>query len=512
MLPAVELEGEPLPPSSLRPSFRWAQRVFALTLLGLLLYGFPTNAAIFLVAVAVSAVLAVMDLASFVRDETRREFSYVMAVSILAGYGLGTAIFMISERTLTATSTQYWVPQGLYYGQSGLSRALGACLFASAALYMMSVWEYKGGRRAKSLGPFSETERSNLRLGGLIVPLVLTSTVVIAVATGKLGYMGTISNVDGRVHPLGALASLIAPALAFLLVLQIRLGVRAIGRLVLLIALVFLGLVLLVMGRRYLLYGVVLGLAALFVNQSSGGVDGNRVGDRRPQVPFRALFWLPVAFAGGIALYWAFAFFLSLRMVFTRVGEDASLGAATGLAWNQLMGTQGAIVQTGLHENLGSRPYILAYFGGLADLDSDRLPTHGTELSLAVQATIPSSVSEKSGAALVPENVIHPLYGLAAFDGPNSFLVAGFDDWGLLGVVAYPIAVVFLFRLIFQLTRRIVRNSAVVYFVWAALAFQLLYIEQALAGALVAVRNLLLIVVGLHCALLVLQGRSRQPS
>ena len=89
---------------------------------------------------------------------------------------------------------------------------------------------------------------------------------------------------------------------------------------------------------------------------------------------------------------------------------------------------------------------------------------------------------------------MHPLYGIPVFDGPSSVLVVGFDDFGFLGALIYPLGVVLLFGWFNKLVGTVVRDAPIRLFVLFALLFQLLYIEQAFGAVFVTLRNLVIVI------------------
>jgi hypothetical protein len=131
-------------------------------------------------------------------------------------------------------------------------------------------------------------------------------------------------------------------------------------------------------------------------------------------------------------------------------------------------------------------------------ISSARMPAFGAELLYSVQMTIPSVLMPGKAAALppAPEYLTHPRYGIPIFDHPGSILVTGFDDFGFLGVLIYPLSVVLLYGWFNKFLRSALKNSPIRLFVLFTLLFQLLYIEQSLTAVFVTLRNLLIIVGG----------------
>ncbi len=129
-------------------------------------------------------------------------------------------------------------------------------------------------------------------------------------------------------------------------------------------------------------------------------------------------------------------------------------------------------------------------------ISSARMPAFGAEFVYSVQMAIPSILMPGKVGAMpaAPEALVHPRYGIPVFDGPNSVLVAGFDDFGFLGALVYPLFVVLLYGAFYRSLRTFVRDQPIRLFVLFTLLFQLLYIEQAFGSVFVSLRNLLIVV------------------
>jgi hypothetical protein len=199
----------------------------------------------------------------------------------------------------------------------------------------------------------------------------------------------------------------------------------------------------------------------------------------------------------GVVLYWGFNFFMAMRLAAeSEPGGDASVLELGRAALSQLSGAQASVVRGQLAENVGSRPFILSYLAGLMEISSSRMPAFGAELFYSLQMAIPSVLMPEKVAVLPPEPeyVVHPRYGIPVFDGANSALVTGFDDFGFLGALVYPLGVAVLYGWFNKALRAVVRDSAIRLFVLFAILFQLLYIEQGFASTFLTFRNLIIVV------------------
>lgn len=441
----------------------------------LLLLLFSQSALLFAAAVVLAAGVALLDLSRLILRTDRIRLSFTLAVSILLGYGLGSAIYLISYGTIDATQYQYWAPQGLLFDQEGLATALAASLLAAAVLYVRAAIERPVHSNA-ILYSLASPKAERLVWLGVAVALL-------ALRAGDIGYGGALVSDTGHVSPVGAFGNLMAPPLVPYALLLITDKRSLAKRLMLVAALVPLLAVTLLLGRRYLLYVLVLSAMALHMR-------GYRF-TKRGLVVGGGFFVLTT-----LLLYFGFNFFMALRFAAGELGRDASLPELVRAALSQLSGTQAHLVQEYLAENVASRPFILSYLAGLMGISSTQMPAFGAEFLYSVQMAIPSILMPGKVAALpsTPEDLVHPLYGIPVFDGPNSVLIAGFDDFGFLGAMVYPLGVVLLFGWFNKFVRAAVRDAPIRLFVLFAILFQLLYIEQAMAAVFVTLRNLTIVI------------------
>ena len=453
-----------LPRRATKPVVLWG--------LGVALVLFSDSAIAFDLIAVIASVIAFRDLYFLVAAPRHATFARVLAVSILLGYAFGAIIYLAANNTLHAADFQYWSAEGLFFDQESLAIALASSFFSAGLLYIVASYQTPVGEQvlARSSGIF----RQRLVWLGVIITIV-------ALARGDLGYMGAATSELGSVAPLGALATLLAPALAACLALTMLFEKRASRRVILVAALLVLAAALVVMGRRYLLYSLVL----CFIALGFGGLQIRRL-------PRRTLALLLLA---ALFLYEGSRVFMAVRITAWSPHPHDGLIAMAKDAVPLLTGDNKVALQEILLQNSGSRPFILAYFAGLMRTAGSALPLFGGELVYSIQMVIPSFLlpSKLSSLPLTPEALVHPYYGISVFDGPGSILVSGFDDFGWLGILLYPLALVSLYELFFRFTCFVTSEASVRIFVWFVLTFELLYVEQGLTEQLVLVRNLLIV-------------------
>lgn len=435
---------------------------------------FSNSHLMFALVVAAVALLATRELWHIVTNPKTIRFSRVLAASILLGYVVGTAVYLGHFQTTDAAAYQYWQDYGLHYDQHSLALALAAALAASAMLYATSLWEAPKSFGALLNDLLDPKAERIVWLGMLFV--------VAALYSGQIGYMGATKTDSGRITALGALAVLVTPPLVPYTLAVATAEHRLPRRFLLSTALIFFIAVTFILGRRYLLYVLVLSAIVMFAR-------GYRLSSKHWAI--LAIF----ATMTALALYWGFKFFMALRLAVWELGPDAGLRKLISASLSMLGSSQSREVSAQLAENVGTRTFILSYFGGLVGIDNWNVPALGKELLYSIQMAVPSLLMPGKTAVLpsTPEELMHPLYGIPAFDGPNTIIVAGYDDFGFIGAALYPLALIMLYCGFYAAVCRIIRRQSIRLFVIFTLLFQLLYVEQSLTASFVVLRDLIII-------------------
>ena len=435
---------------------------------------FSDSHSVFTLTVTFASLLAVYELWRIITRPWQVRFSEILSISILLGYVVGTGIYLVYLGTTKAAEYQYWQHYGLYYDQQSLGLALAALLAASALLYAVSGWESSKEILKSPIPSFTPKAARIVWLGVLLVLLALYA--------GQIGYMGATTDESGRITALGALAVLITPPMVPYTLALATSGNPLAKRCLLWAALALLISVTFVLGRRYLVYVLVLSAMVLFARRNRLSLG-------------HLLVIVLLGVIAVVALYWGFKFFMALRLAVWQLGPDADLWAQASMAWSMLGGDQSFEIEARLTENVGTRTFMLSYFAGLVGIGIGSLPTFGKELLYSLKMAVPSLLMPGKTGSLSssPEELIHPFYGIPVFDGPNSIVVAGYDDFGFVGVALYPVVLVMLYMGFYGAVCRVTRQQPIRLFVLFALLFQLLYVEQSLTASFVALRDLLIL-------------------
>lgn len=439
---------------------------------------FPGSRAVFTALIVAASLFAGNELRRILIQSEGVQFSRVLAVSILLGYAVGATVYLGYFQTTDATIHQYWQEYGLYYSQQSLGLALAAVLGCSSLLYAMSAMEYRKPLVSCWVELSAPSAERIVWLGLLLV--------VSALYTGEIGYMGPTTDPSGRITALGALAVLVTPPMVpYALAVALASGDRQLPKRYLLwmAPALFIG-VTFVLGRRYLLYALVLSAMVVFA--------------RGYRLSVRHIGMMAVAgVIAAIALYVGFKFFMALRLAGWQLGPDVGLRELISTALLMLGSNESQEVEAQLSENVGTRTFILSYFASLVGGGSGQVPALGKELLYSVQMAVPSLLmpGKTAGLPASPEELMHPLYGLPVFDGPNTIVVAGYDDFGFLGAALYPLGLAIFYVSFYAFVCRVTSSQSKRLFVLFALLFQLFYVEQSLTANFVVLRDLVVVLV-----------------
>jgi hypothetical protein len=88
-----------------------------------------------------------------------------------------------------------------------------------------------------------------------------------------------------------------------------------------------------------------------------------------------------------------------------------------------------------------------------------------------------------------PEALTHPIYGIPIQDLANSVLVTGYNDFGFVGALVYPVGVAILYSQLTRAVKAVAPVAPVFVFIALILLFQLFFIEQSFTSVVVNVRN-----------------------
>ena len=392
-------------------------------------------------------------------------FSHLFCISNTVGYGLGVVNSWLTVQRGNLTLAEYF-----HRDPGAVSHAMAAVLISSGILY--------------TLGEIFETPifGQNFLLpldnrAALFVPLG-TALVIAGYATGQLSYMGSTAAANGgHMGILGGLLGWLFPTLFAFTCLCILEWPKGMMRRIFAVMLAIQFLLIVPMGRRNLIYFVLLGGIA------------TRFGSFRPKwsFPRKVVYAAIVVVVVGVGTT---AFFYLRYASWGR--HRVSLTDRISLAWTLFESGNTGKANQSLKANLQKRTFVLGFISDLLDASLRIEPAEGQNALHEFQLVIPSALwADKNAFLYTEESVANTTYGFHYKDEANSLYSAGAIDFGIWGMIIYPIVISALFRLMAEIMR-VNMPEVVATMVVLFLAYNALLTEAGLWVRLLAIRDSLL--------------------
>lgn len=316
---------------------------------------------------------------------------------------------------------------------------------------------------------------------------ICAALIGIAYFRGTLSYMSNLAGSGGRVSVFGLIVLLLAglaPAIGAIGFTQstgwrrIRFG--AAGLICLLANIPI--------GRRVFAYALLLALIGAF-----------RLSGRTLQISRGRKAVMSVA-AVGLVLVASFIL-MALRMASNRTGErHLSISKITQVAERTSLTDPRAVFDT-LSSNVDTRTsFLIQYLALLSKGGHSASPLYGTDAELGVLQLVPSVFYDYVGVdktrirMVSEEDLANEHFGLITQDMANSVLTGGFIDFGLLGVLVYPVLACVLARGFLLLLAMATPREGQVLAILAIISL-FLATELAIQGYLIDFRNTVVLVV-----------------
>lgn len=353
--------------------------------------------------------------------------STVLAITLGSAYGLGTVNTWFTLPRGDATLGEF-----LYISPIDLSHTIGTVM-ASVALLL-------------AVGELLETaifgEEFQLEFTNRAVILLTLGTAVLGAAYvhGSLGFMGAANDSEGAdIGRLGYLANLsdwLSGSL-FAMAVCVSLNITGIFRRY---YTRFLSVVLFVMifptGRRHMVFSVILAVLAL------------RLG--RYRIPYSNLKKaILLGLVAGI-IYAASIGFFYLRVAgygMLKPTLVARVTAAIELAHTESYSD----IKAEFSKNLQTRTFILGFLAQLEGYTDTMPAAHGYDIQHQFELALPSILYPGKDIFFSEEGLADTLFGASYTDEANSILTAGVIDFGVWGILAYPLCVVLMIRVFFEI-------------------------------------------------------------
>jgi hypothetical protein len=138
--------------------------------------------------------------------------------------------------------------------------------------------------------------------------------------------------------------------------------------------------------------------------------------------------------------------------------------------------------------NAEKRTFVLGFFADVLEGSSQRTPGLGRDLAEYVGSVVPRVINPEKDLSFGEESFADELFGLTYGDAANSILTNGAVDFGLLGVIAYPLLIVAIMRFSVEALSRFLPALPMAIITLGAI-FSVLQTETATSAYFISIRN-----------------------
>ena len=416
--------------------------------------------------------------------DTRRITAFsLLAINISGGYIFGPLLAVIE---LGANGVAPWTLQAAGSQHAYVFASSLGCLVVLVLIGLGELW----GIAIFEISRFSSAP-VHVRLS--IVAIVLTFLIVLATASGQVGYMGLMHAVNSsRTGILGSLGETALAISPMLLIAWFATGSK--GKFtvaILVVTLASISVLTIITGRRYLLtlvIDILLGYFVFWGRRFFKDVSLLRHGLIKKAIIRPLLISLLLGYgmilgAKGFQDIREASYYLGARASPMTLVEFAIEHASTSAIQNAQYRIQSA-------QRIASLP---AYLGAI--LETKGYDKFGVCFARGFVTAIPRLFLP--GKIIILNRLrcskadVADARGLVAVDSPVTLLTYGFLDFGMLGLFLYPIGFAFLFNSITAVARA---NAHLSIYVAAMSVATLTYIEQDIAFYFVNIRNAFIII------------------
>lgn len=383
------------------------------------------------------------------------DLSLIVGAMILGGISLYLLFDLLGRRAPLRVSTLLVITLGLAYGLGSANtwftlprsdEALGEFLgintpslaYGIASVLVTSALLLGLGELfEKPL--FGEDFELKFNNRSLVLLTLGTAALAGSFLHGSTGFMGETAAQGpddyGRISVLGSLSAwLSGPLLALSVCVSLNLKSRF-GRIYSAVLAVAIFAMIFPLGRRVLIYAIVLAFIGL------------RLG--RYKIPWSPLKKTIVLTLLACFLYIATIGFFYLRLAGygqVRLTLLQRVGAAIKLAEEKSYSD----IKEQFSSNVQQRTFILGFLSQVEAYAATMETGHGTDLAGQFQLALPSIFFPSKDVFFQEEGYANQLFGSNYLDEANSILTAGAVDFGIWGVLAYPIFIVIMVRIFFE--------------------------------------------------------------
>jgi hypothetical protein len=392
--------------------------------------------------------------------------STMLAMSLLLGYGSGAL-----NTWLTLPRGNLTVGQYIGIGKGALAHGMAAVLLSTVLLYFLGEIVERPLFRPGYQLQITDSTRSLIYFGLVAV--------LAGYATHSLVFEG-VASAGGRASIPGMFIIWLSTPITALAVAAFLTADRGRQRLFAgLSALLLLGM-LAVRGRRGTVYTAV---EILFVL----GLAGYRW--RGKGIRNAVL----LAFLGSVVVTTSLVFVLLRIAPVNQAGRTMPTLAQKAAGAEELYKQGGAfaLAAQATRKNVETRTLVLSFLSSILEATSTKTPAHGRDTLGMIQLAIPRVIDPQKNAFFSEEELVDQQFGFGFGDQPNSILTAGATDFGLAGVIIYPILVVVAVRIAFAFASVVLKPLPLL---MVSLDFVLLFLqtEVPLSAYLVEIRDAIL--------------------
>jgi len=383
----------------------------------------------FVLACAVATVIGFYTLWDWLFRKGPTRFSTTTAMALLMGYGAGA---LNTWATLPRGGLTISATMGLPHGV--LPRAMGAVLISASLLYFF------GEIFEKPIFGRDFRFAVDARTRGLIYIGVIA--MMAGYATHAIGFQGPTS-VGNHLNPFGAFLIWLYSPLTAISVTAFLTAPRGRPKVLSGIAMMALLLMFSIMGRRNAVYTAV--EIVLVLGFSAYQWRGRT---------FHKIFM--ILGLAGVVVVCSLTFMLLRIAGFTsNRTEHVTVAKRIEVAGHMVKkGGAYALAASTTTQNVQRRTFVLGFLASVLDGSMRRPTAHGLDAIKQAQLVIPSFIDPDKDYSFSEEGLVDQLFGYGFGDQPNSILTAGATDFGLAGLLLYPLLLVGCTRLLFDLLAR----------------------------------------------------------
>jgi hypothetical protein len=138
--------------------------------------------------------------------------------------------------------------------------------------------------------------------------------------------------------------------------------------------------------------------------------------------------------------------------------------------------------------NARTRTFVLGFLADIVEGSSRSTPALGRDFMWQTYLALPRVVATEKDSGIGEEALVDEIFGLTYRDAANSILTNGATDFGLLGVIVYPLFFVWLLRFSIDVLSRFLPPSAASLIALGAI-FEFLQTEAVTTGYIVTLRD-----------------------